>query len=113
MEYDSDGDGKITLKDFLHFYEVSCTTKLITVRSNLAKMGFRDDLKPMPSPGSPENILQPRKTIMEMPRFKIAQNRDTFEPLLKLLDLHTEVSKEAAGLVKVISTNQKIFWDIL
>ena len=48
-----------------------------------------------------------------MPRFKIAQSKDTFEPLLKLLDLQTEVSKEAASLVKVISTNQKIFWDIL
>ena len=44
LGYDSNEDGKLSLKDFLHFYEVSCTSKLNTVRDNLAKMGFRDDL---------------------------------------------------------------------
>ena len=86
MSYDSNQDEKLSLKDFLYFYEQSCTTKLDTVRSNLARMGFRGDLKLMPPPGSVDNILQPRKTYLEMPRFKIAQNRETFEPLLKLMD---------------------------
>ena len=44
-----------------------------------------------------------------MPRFKIAQNKSHFEQLLKLLDLQTEVHKEAASLVRVISTNWEIF----
>lgn len=44
MGYDSNQDGKMSLKDFLYFYEFSCTSKLYIVRQNLAKMGFRDDL---------------------------------------------------------------------
>lgn len=72
MSHDSNQDGKMSLADFLYFYERSCTSKLQTVRANLAHMGFRDDLQLMPPPGSPDNILQPRKTYQEMPRFKIA-----------------------------------------
>ena len=48
-----------------------------------------------------------------MPRFKIAQNKETFEPLVQLLDLQTEVSKEAQSVLKMISTNQETFWNIL
>lgn len=87
MKYDRDGDGKMTLEDFLYFYEESCSTKLSTVRSNLAKMGFRDDLQLMPPPGSPENILQPRKSVNEMPRYKISQNKEYFSLLLSLTDM--------------------------
>ena len=54
---DSNQDGKLTLDDFLYFYEQSCTTKLQTVRSNLSKMGFRDDLKAMPEPNSADSVL--------------------------------------------------------
>ena len=44
MGYDSNQDGKMTLKDFLYFYEFSFASKPYIVRQNLAKMGFRDDL---------------------------------------------------------------------
>jgi len=57
MSFDSNHDGKLTLNDFLYFYEQSCTTKLSTVRSNLSKMGFRDDLKAMPEPNSEDSVL--------------------------------------------------------
>lgn len=79
MSYDSNHDKKMSLKDFLYFYEFNCQSKLYVVRQNLAKMGFRDDLQLMPAPGSPEDILMKRKTYSEMPRFKISQNRQTFE----------------------------------
>jgi len=59
----------------------------------------------MPAPGSPDNCLQPRKSTLEMPRFKIAQNRETFEPLISLLEMQTEVAKEANSVVKMICTN--------
>ena len=113
MGYDSNQDGKLTLKDFLCFYEESCTSRLTTVRSNLAYMGYRDDLQFMPPPGSPDNFLQARKTYMEMPRYKISNNQESFDALVSLLDLQSEVSKEAQGLIKSVCTNQKIFFNIL
>lgn len=72
MGYDSNQDGKMSLKDFLYFYEYSCQSKLSIVRQNLASMGFRDDLQFMPADGAPDNILMKRKTVMEMPRYKIS-----------------------------------------
>ena len=49
--------GRMNLDEFLTFYEDSLNTKLDTVRQNLANMGYREDLKIMPPPGSPDNIL--------------------------------------------------------
>lgn len=103
----------MSLKDFLYFYEFSCQSKLAIVRQNLASMGFRDDLQFMPADGAPDNILMKRKTVMEMPRYKISQNKSTFETIIKLLDLQAEVSKEAQSLVKMICTNCEIFYNIL
>ena len=113
MAYDSNFDGKLSLKDILQFYQDACKDKIVIVRDNLAKMGFRADLKPMPVPGSPSNCLQPRKSYLEMPRWKIAQSNDTFRPLLSLLDLQKEVSKEAIALLNMVCTNKESFWDIL
>ena len=76
-------------------------------------MGYRDDLKIVPPPGSPDNILQARKTWQEMPRYKISQNDQTFGQIVQLFDLQSEVSKEAQSLIKMVCTNQKIFWNIL
>ena len=76
-------------------------------------MGYRDDLQFMPPPGSPDNFLQARKTVFEMPRYKISNNKDSFRALVRLLDLQVEVSKEAQGLVKALCTNQEIFCNIL
>ena len=67
----------------------------------------------MPGPGSAEDILMTRKSFSEMPRYKIAQNKQTFESIIKLLDLQTEVSKEAQSLVKMMCTNQELFCSIL
>jgi hypothetical protein len=84
MEYDSDKDGKMTLEDFLVFYREACIepVKDKIVRDNLSHMGFRDDLKSMPKPGSDAHILQVRKTQLEMPRFKITNNQKIFASLI-------------------------------
>lgn len=76
-------------------------------------MGYRDDLKLMPAPGSPDGILQQRKTILEMPRYKIAQDKDFMSLIFDLFDLQSEVSKEAQSLTKMICTSQSMFWDTL
>ena len=57
LEYDSNSDGLLTLSDFLSFYKVSVTKKMEKVRENLSFMGYRDDLKVMPQPGSDDNVL--------------------------------------------------------
>lgn len=105
MGYDSNSDGKLSLKDWLYFYKEACATKLATVRNNLASMGFRADLKPMPEPGSTDNCLQARKTYQEMPRFKIAQDKATFDYLIGLSSMQSEVAKEASSVIKMICTN--------
>ena len=101
MHYDSDKDGKMTLEDFLVFYREACinsqTDKI--VRDNLSHMGFRDDLKVMPAPGSDPNCLQARKNYLEMPRYKLSNQQDIFSELIDLADYQTEVSKEARDLV--------------
>ena len=48
-----------------------------------------------------------------MPRFKIAQKRETFQYLIGLSEMQTEVAKEATSVIKMICTNQESFWNIL
>ena len=55
--------GKMVLDEFLTFYEDSLNTKLEIVRQNFANMGYREDLKIMPPPGSPDGILQIRQSV--------------------------------------------------
>lgn len=45
-------------------------------------------MKHAPMPGDDDNILQARKTINEMPRYKISFNRNNFYTLIRLLDYH-------------------------
>lgn len=45
----------------------------------------------MPKDGEDDNILQPRKTINEMPRYKIANDNEAINTLFSLLDFHKEV----------------------
>ena len=76
-------------------------------------MGIRADLKPVPLPGTGSNHLQPRKSFIEMPRWKIAQSEATFRPLVSLLNMQSEVTKEANSLINMICTNKDNFWVIL
>ena len=108
MGFDSDKDGKMTVEDFLVFYKQQCIKedRVKIVRSNLASMGFRDDLKPMPEPGSDPNCLQVRKGHLEMPRFKLSNDQRIFGTLLELVNYQSEVSREARDLINMACTNQ-------
>ena len=86
ISWDSDGDGKMTREDFLSFYKSSCFANPELVRKNLTHYNYRGDMKQAPKPGDSDNILQPRKTIYEMPRFKIAFNTHNFQTLIRLVD---------------------------
>ena len=93
IAWDSDGDGKMTREDFLSFYKNSCFANPELVRKNLGHYNYRGDMKQAPKPGDDDNILQARKTINEMPRYKIAYNYQNFYTLIQLLDYQSEVLK--------------------
>ena len=105
MAWDSDGDGKMTREDFLSFYKNSTFTKPETVRKNLTHYNYRGDMKQAPRPGDDDNILQARKTINEMPRYKISFNENNFYTLIRLLDYQSEVQKLTQSVVKMICTS--------
>lgn len=67
----------------------------------------------MPKDGEDDNILQPRKSINEMPRHKIAKDDECFNTLFSLLDLHKEVQAESQSLISMLCTKPAMFWDIL
>ena len=67
----------------------------------------------MPKDGQDDNILQPRPTINEMPRHKIAKDDASFDTLFSLLDLHKEVVAEASSLIKMLCTRPAMLWDLM
>jgi hypothetical protein len=67
----------------------------------------------MPKDGEDDNILQPRKTINEMPRHKIAKDNACFDTLFSLLDLHKEVQLECNQLVNMLCTRPETLWDLM
>lgn len=67
----------------------------------------------MPKDGEDDNILQPRKTINEMPRYKIANDNEAINTLFSLLDFHKEVQSETQSLINALCTKPAMFWDML
>lgn len=61
----------------------------------------------------PEDILQPRKTVFDMPRYKLANNPDHYETMFKLLESENELSSYAWAFIKQIATNPNLYWKIL
>ena len=105
MAWDSDGDGKMTREDFLSFYTNGTMQTPDVVRKNLTHYNYRGDLKQAPKPGDDDNILQARKTINEMPRYKIAFNMAHFTTLIRLLDYQSEVNKLTTAVIKMACTS--------
>ena len=93
-KFDSNKDGKIEEKDFMHFYELSCRDKPDTVRENLKQHNIRNDLKKLS-----EITEETAFSTQDMPRFKIAENQSYFDQLMELLDRHDTVSENAWDLV--------------
>lgn len=112
-QYDTNKDGKLDLDDFLEFYKQNCYNNVSTIRRNLAKVNYRDDLKQAPKDGDDDNILQARKSIEDMPRYKLSSDQKSFDSLFRLLGLHSEVAKEASGLIKMLCTNKVLYQRVL
>ena len=48
------------------------------VRTNLMHVGLRADMKELPQPGDPDDILNLRKSKEQMPRYKIGNEARSF-----------------------------------
>ena len=94
-EHNTTKDGKLKHSEFIEFYRKSCFNKQDVVRKNLLKYNYNSQLKHMPESGQDLNILQPRKSINEMPRYKIPKDEACFNTLFGLFDKHKEVHIEA------------------
>ena len=85
--YDSDGDGMIQLEEFLTIYRECCFKKEDVVRQNLMSHYIRNDLRKIPIDGADENIMQIRKSVDDMPRYKMSNETFYFDSIFSLLDL--------------------------
>jgi hypothetical protein len=85
----------------------------MTVRENLRRLGYSQDLRKMVSDGEPENLLQVRASMLDMPRYKIAKNEKLFDSLMSLLDLQQDVSQRALELIRMLATNPILYNRVL
>ena len=83
------------------------------VRFNFKNLGYSNDLQRIPKDGDPEYVMQVRRGIEEMPRYKIAACGERFYLLLSLFDLIQDVSLKAQELTKMLVTNPILLDKIL
>ena len=83
-----DGEEQLVDQEGYHRFcrEAICFGKEDRLRNNLRKLGYFNDLSRAPKDGEDENILQLRKCLEDMPRYKVAQ-KDHFEALMALLEI--------------------------
>lgn len=75
--YDHDKNGKIKYEYFSQFFIDACVIgKDDTLRSNLRHLGYAQNLSKLQRDGDHDNILQVRKSKEDLPRYKIAKNKD-------------------------------------
>ena len=79
------------------------------LRVALRNLGYGPNLKRLPKDGDPENYLQIRKSIEEMPRFKISKNEKYFDTMLSLLDQIKEVAKPVSESFQILATNPILY----
>ena len=113
-DYDREGNGYITADSFKQFFVDACVNgKDMTVRENLRRLGYSQDLRKMVSDGEPENLLQVRASMLDMPRYKIATNEKLFDSLMSLLNLQQDVSQRALELIRMLATNPILYNRVL
>lgn len=61
------------------------------MRNNFEKLGYGYNLIKLVEDGSDDNSQQIRRSIEQMPRYKVAKHQDRFNTLMKLLDYEGEV----------------------
>ena len=63
MAYNTNEDVEVLLyADFLNYYETMADSAPDMVRTNLMHVGLRADLKELPQPGDPDDILNLRNS---------------------------------------------------
>lgn len=72
-EFDSNGDGYLTLEDFLEFYKNACLTRLYVVWNNLQSYNYRNDLQCYLD-------LEEEKEVdmTTIPSYQLSQNEEQF-----------------------------------
>jgi ubiquitin C-terminal hydrolase len=108
--YDRNKDDLLEREEFLQFY-IECVVKpekRKIVWDNMKSMGIRNDLKKMSEPYS---VYNNDKTLL--PRYQLSHNEEFFNTIFYLQDLNEEIAREAFNFLCIISTNPKIYEQIL
>jgi hypothetical protein len=71
-----DKDGLIEESEFMTFWQTSVFDCEHIVWQNIFNFGYRYDLKPQALDGTDPELYQLRKSIEEMPRYKLSANSD-------------------------------------
>ena len=80
------------------------------VWQNIFNFGHRYDLLPQALDGEDPELYQQRKTIYDMPRYKLSCKADYFEQFFSLVEtMNSEVSNSAWSLIKTIATNASLY----
>lgn len=111
--YDKQKKGYISREDFLRFYKESITysNKLNAVWENLNTMGIRNDLKRMIEP-----YFDSKVDYSKLPRYCLSHNDEFFNTLFYLQDFQNSdkmITKEAFEFLSIITTNPKIYKELL
>ena len=109
---DANGENKIDKDDFIAFYKEKAYSNIGTVRDNIGKFGYSNDLRKLADNKDPDNILQHRKTAEDMPRYKLSNTEEYFKILLDLTTLHPEIKNRAKGLFESCCTRQELYKSI-
>lgn len=109
-KYNKSGTGLLDREEFVQFY-IDCTLnpqKKKVVWDNLKQMNVRNDLK---------NYDDPYETHLvdktSLPRYSLSQNEEFFSILFQLQNMDEDVSKEAFNLICTVTTNPKIYKEVL
>jgi hypothetical protein len=102
------GTEKMLRDDFIQFYREGCFDRVDTVRANLIKYNYRQDLKQAAQDGDPDDIMQARKTPQDLPRWKLAANNENFEMITNCSMVNPELKTKAMGLLQNIVTQPSL-----
>ena len=109
MTYNTNEDNNtLYYADFLSYYEQMASLAAEMVRTNLMFVGLRSEMKELPKPGDPDDILNLHQSPEQMPRYKIGNEARSFKTLLACMDLDFDTKKDANELVLLACTNKRI-----
>ena len=105
-----EGEKGIPYAKFQKFFVETCQAgQDDALRFALRNLGYGPNLKALAKDGEPDNILQVRKSIEEMPRFKITKNEKYFDTMLSLLDHIKELAKPVSESFQILATNPILY----